>query len=414
MKDILRSTDGTFEENRQEYETRNEIRINQIQFVHFAIVLLGNVATRFFPIAPYVASIPLLATLATSFAVRVYLFIYFRAKPAYSPARKYVIASFDLAIFTIVSFLFRYQDAYPPIFLSLFAVCVLSMLITLCALRYDQNVLIFTWLLSALIFVVVFPWQVEREYQAPVLGVGLGTLTFIAVVTVYASRSLVAMHREVVTKQQLSRFLAPEMISQVIQKPDLLNRTTELRRATIVFADVRGFTALSEKLPPGEVVDRLNEFLEETSASILKYQGMIDKYIGDAVLGVFGVPTNEDDHAHRAVLAAIEMCRRLDALNELASANNLPTISNGVGVHTGELLIGVIGSSMRFDYTVIGDTVNVASRIESLTRQYETRILCSDATKLELPKNLHLDFVGTVTVKNREQALGVWCPDQII
>ena len=245
----------------------------------------------------------------------------------------------------------------------------------------------------------------------PVLGIGIGTLAFITVVTAYTSESLLAMHREAVTKQQLTRFLPPELVNEVFAKPELLNRQTELRTATVVFADLRGFTALSEKQPPKLVVEKLNEFLDETTTSILGYQGMVDKYIGDAVLGVFGVPLFSEDHALRAVKSALEICKRVDELNAVATSEGFPQISCGIGIHTGELLIGVIGSKVRFDYTVIGDTVNVASRVEGLTRIHNARILCTDATKADLPDDFELRFVGKVGVKNREEELTIWTPD---
>ena len=133
-------------------------------------------------------------------------------------------------------------------------------------------------------------------------------------------------------------------------------------------------------MEPEQVVEFLNEFLEEMTAAIMDHRGMVDKYIGDAVMGVFGVPAYADDHALRALQSAIDMRNRLNKLNVGLKDRGLPELSIGIGLHTGELLIGAIGSTRRLDYTVIGDTVNVASRIEGMTRSYPVEILMSDST----------------------------------
>ena len=400
-----------FEHNRRIYETSNEARINLLQLAHFSIVFVGNIATRYLPIAPYEASNAFVGLLGLSLLFRVALFFYFKSAPRYDWRRKYFISSVDLVIFTLSVLLLSSQRAYSELFLSLFAVCIFSMLVVLNGLRYDRIVMLYNGIASIAIFACYFPWQVDPSVQMPVLGIGIGTLAFITVVTAYTSESLLAMHREAVTKQQLTRFLPPELVNEVFAKPELLNRQTELRTATVVFADLRGFTALSEKQPPKLVVEKLNEFLDETTTSILGYQGMVDKYIGDAVLGVFGVPLFSEDHALRAVKSALEICKRVDELNAVATSEGFPQISCGIGIHTGELLIGVIGSKVRFDYTVIGDTVNVASRVEGLTRIHNARILCTDATKADLPDDFELRLVGKVGVKNREEELTIWTPD---
>ena len=164
-------------------------------------------------------------------------------------------------------------------------------------------------------------------------------------------------------------------------------------------------------MSPEKVVEFLNDFLEEITGAILDHKGMLDKYIGDAVMGVFGVPYPSDDHALRALRAAIDMRDRLNGLNVNLKQKQLPELSVGIGLHTGDLLIGAIGSTRRLDYTVIGDTVNVASRIEGMTRNYPVEILVSDATSVALAGAVELYQIATVHVKNRVEPLTLWSPD---
>ncbi len=173
----------------------------------------------------------------------------------------------------------------------------------------------------------------------------------------------------------------------------------------------RGFTALSEHLRPQEVVDFLNQFLAQMAEAIIEQHGMVDKYIGDAIMGVFGAPGQHPTHATQAVRSALAMQVRLRLLNEQLQARQLPTLDLGIGIHTRELVIGAIGSRQRLDYTVIGDTVNVASRIESLTRQYGERILLSSETRAALGELDGLRAVDSVEVKNRRQPVMVWAID---
>jgi adenylate cyclase len=223
--------------------------------------------------------------------------------------------------------------------------------------------------------------------------------------------SLTRIHKDASIKENLARFLPPELVEKMMNEPDLLERKTEKRTATVIFTDIRGFTSFSEKMPPEKVLEFLNEFLEEMTEAIMGNKGMVDKYIGDSVMGVFGVPFYADDHAIRALRSAMDMQVRLARLNEDLKQKGLPFLSIGIGLHTGELLIGAIGSTRRLDYTVIGDTVNVASRIEGMTRSYPVEILLSESTRSFIGNEIKLYEIATVQVKNRLEPLTLWSPD---
>lgn len=168
----------------------------------------------------------------------------------------------------------------------------------------------------------------------------------------------------------------------------------ELSQATVLFTDIRGFTALSERTPPDLLVDLLNRYFERMSAAVREEGGFVNKYIGDAVMAVFGLPIPLGGHALRALACARKMIRYRDELNHELEAEGLAVIQTGIGIHTGSLLSGNIGSPERLEYTVIGDTVNTASRIEGATRKAPTDLLFS----AEVARAIHVEY-GAVTVR---------------
>jgi class 3 adenylate cyclase len=404
-------TEPEFEKLRQSQETRNEIIINYIQMIIIGIVFLANVATHFSSAAPYRASALLLSFVATAFIARLAIFFYLRKQPPYKPTRKYVISTLDLAAYTGVALLLGAQGAYPWLFLSVRVICTYAMLIALSGLRYSTRVVIYTGLATLLLNTSIFALLAPATFRWPTAMLGVITLSCVAICTAYNVASLIRIHRDAAAKESLARFLPPELVEQVMNDPGLLQRKTERRNATVIFTDIRGFTRFSEKMSPEQVVEFLNDFLEEMTGAIMDHNGMLDKYIGDAVMGVFGVPFYADDHALRALKTALDMRDRLNRLNINLKEKGLPELSIGIGLHTGELLIGAIGSTRRLDYTVIGDTVNVASRIEGMTRSYPVEILLSDATRAAIAGAIELYQIATVQVKNRVEPLILWSPD---
>ena len=263
-----------FEKLRQVQETRNETIINYVQILVFGSVLIANVTTLFLPVAPYRASKLLLAFITVMLLVRVAVFFYLRRPPLYHSARKYVIATFDLVSYTIAPLLLGLQGAYSWLFLSLFAVCSYTILIALSGLRYSNHVVIYTGAVSILLHLSLFLVVLPAELVLPVAMIGTQTLGCVSVCVTYSVASLIHIHREAAAKENLARFLPPELVEQVLKDPQLLQRTTQRRNATVIFTDIRGFTRLSEKLSPEEVVAFLNDFLEEMTGAIMDHQGV--------------------------------------------------------------------------------------------------------------------------------------------
>lgn len=212
-----------------------------------------------------------LGLFATSLLARVVIFFYLRSEPPYSRWRKYVISTFDLVIFTAGPLLLARQDAYPWLFLSVFVVCIYALLIVLAGLRYSRQVVVFNGVATAVLHGLLFALPTEAAYRLPVLVIGLLTLGITTLCIAYCVESLIRIHGEAAIKEKLARFLPPELVEQVTRQPDLLDRKTQRREATVIFTDIRGFTRFSEQLPPEQVVEFLNAFLEEMTLAIMEH-----------------------------------------------------------------------------------------------------------------------------------------------
>ncbi len=201
----------------------------------------------------------------------------------------------------------------------------------------------------------------------------------------------------------LSRYMEPKIVSRLLSRgPRRLVENVE-QEASVLFSDVRGFTTLTEQLGPHDVVDLLNQHFEAMTEEIVACGGTIDKFIGDAVMAVFGDPGRpRADDARRCVQAAIAMVQRRRALNEAALARGAVALNIGVGVATGNVVMGNIGSPRRMNYTVIGDAVNVASRLESLTKEAKRPVLIDSVTRMRLGDAFAVLELGELAVKGRQ------------
>jgi adenylate cyclase len=208
----------------------------------------------------------------------------------------------------------------------------------------------------------------------------------------------------------LDKNVSPEVAAQLLRDGAALGG--EEREVTVLFADLRGFTTLSEKLKPPELLALLNRYLDRMSGEIEHRGGVIDKFIGDAIMALFGAPLTQPDSARRAVDAAVAMERSLAALNHELAAENGPPLAVGIGINTARVIAGNIGSHRRLNYSVVGDGVNVAARLQSLTRtsEYRTNIIVSAATRQALGPEARLvpRPLGKVHVKGRAVAVEIF------
>lgn len=209
-------------------------------------------------------------------------------------------------------------------------------------------------------------------------------------------------------RKAFQSYVAPAVVEEIVRHPERLRLGGERREITILFCDIRGFTGLSEGLEPEALVDVLHDFLNPMSDIIVQYGGTIDKYIGDAIMALFGAPLSLEDHAARACRTALAMTAALKRLDREWEAGGRPPLRVGVGLNTGVAAVGNMGSDRLFDYTAIGDNVNLASRLEGLNKYYGTDILISAPTAQALNDQFILQEVDLVQVKGKKKPLAIY------
>lgn len=211
-------------------------------------------------------------------------------------------------------------------------------------------------------------------------------------------------------KHMLGQYVSPAMLDSVLSSSDGVMKAEigSRERLSILFSDIRGFTSLSEQLPAEDVVDVLNNYFSGMVDIIFTNEGTLDKFIGDAIMAFWGAPIMIENHAQKAVSSATQMIRWLDEYNKDLAERDLPTLAIGVGIHTGEVILGNIGSEKKLDYTVIGDNVNLSSRMEGLTKPYGAAILISNETMQDLGDFAICRVVDQVRVKGKQLPTSIY------
>ncbi|MFQ5899462.1 MAG: CHASE2 domain-containing protein [Candidatus Methylomirabilia bacterium] len=203
-------------------------------------------------------------------------------------------------------------------------------------------------------------------------------------------------------KRRLSRFFSPAVVQELIQHKDDVSLGSARRRVTVLFSDIRGFTSMSERMPPEEVVSFLRDYLTVMTDAVFTHGGTVDKYMGDGIMALYNVPFFQPDHAARAVRTALEFQQRLRPVAARFHAKYGVELRCGVGINTGDAVVGTIGAEQRLDYTAIGDTINLGSRLESLTKELMVSILISESTKQEVQEPFLTRRLGEMRVKGKE------------
>jgi adenylate cyclase len=207
-------------------------------------------------------------------------------------------------------------------------------------------------------------------------------------------------------RETFGRYLTDEVVSTVLESPTGLKIGGEKRKVTMLMSDLRGFTSMSERLPPARVVAMLNRYLTSMVEIIKKYNGTIDEFIGDAIFVLFGAPTWQEDDAQRAVACAVAMQLAMEGVNEQNKQEDLPELEMGIGIHTGQVVLGNIGSFERMKYGVVGSHVNLASRIQSNTTGGQ--ILISEATRQEVGRILKPGRQMEIRAKGIEHPITIY------
>ena len=208
-------------------------------------------------------------------------------------------------------------------------------------------------------------------------------------------------------KRQFGTYVSPELVKKLQNDPSLLRLGGETKRLTFLFSDIRGFTPISEKYQknPQGLTELINRFLDNQTQIILKHGGTIDKYMGDCIMAFWGAPLDDDDQVKNATKAVLEMKESLGGLNERLREEGLDQINTGAGINTGLCVVGNFGSSNRFDYSVLGDSVNLAARLESSCKEYDTDIIISEYSLVD---GYNYIFLDEVTVKGKSEPVKIY------
>jgi adenylate cyclase len=228
----------------------------------------------------------------------------------------------------------------------------------------------------------------------------------LGVLTGSFNRMARSLREKEMIKRAFTRYVAREVVEEVLKDPEHAMLTGERREVTVLFCDIRGFTSLSERLSPEQVVSLLNEFYTLMIETTFKHDGTLDKFLGDAVMAVFGAPIAQPDHAARAVRTALDMRAAVAALGDRRRAAGLDAFEVGIGVSLGEVVAGTVGTEERMEYTVIGDSVNVASRLQD--RAKPGSILLSRRTYEAVRDLVDARSLGAMKVKGKEEEVEVY------
>ena len=209
-------------------------------------------------------------------------------------------------------------------------------------------------------------------------------------------------------KGVFSRYVSPAVMDEILNKAEALNLGGKKEEITIMFTDIRKFTTLSEQLSPEEVVGILNQYFESMNKIVFKYNGTLDKYIGDAIMCFWNAPVKQPDHAERAVKCAIEMVEELKNLNQIFKEQGKPELAIGVGINTGYAIVGNVGSSQMMEYTVVGDTINIAARLQDLTKEYFTPIVISKTVNDLVKDKIETIPLGKMVVKGKTKEVDLF------
>lgn len=223
----------------------------------------------------------------------------------------------------------------------------------------------------------------------------------------YALEAAIARKRETKIRNVFQKYVPNQVIEQFFRAPESM-LIGEERTLAVLFSDIRGFTSISERMSSSDIVESLNKYFERMVDAIMTNRGLVDKYIGDAVMAFFGAPADDSESAYHSVMAALDMVDEHAAFNTWQTARGWPVIRSGIGINYGTVTIGNIGSERKMDYTVVGDMVNVASRLEGLTKFYDERIIISESIYRFIRNRVACRQIDRVQVKGRRRGLAIY------
>lgn len=291
----------------------------------------------------------------------------------------------DVLILVLIGLLMGFYQPRVPTWAS-FALAILLSAV------YVLTTLIYTFGQESIIH--VFPTAIFQMFTILVAFIGF--------------RALSEEENVKFIRNTFSKFVSQDVVEELLANPDTITLGGSKKELTVFFSDVRGFTTISEKLGPEELVQLLNEYLSEMTELIIDYRGTIDKYMGDAIMAFWGAPARNDDHAYYACVAAMAQVQALMKLQEMWSDRNIPVLDIGIGINTGAAVVGNMGSSRRMDYTLMGDTVNLGSRLEGITKTYGVRTAISEFTYERVKDRVYARELDLVRVKGKLEPVRIY------
>jgi adenylate cyclase len=223
-----------------------------------------------------------------------------------------------------------------------------------------------------------------------------------------AYRYFVEDYQKRVVKKLFGRYVSKDVFEQLMAHPDRAELGGKRREMSVLFSDIRGFTTVTEKGDAEALVAQLNEYFSTMVEIVFRHEGTVDKFVGDMVMALFGAPVDDPHHAEHAVATAVDMVSALGELNSKWAAHGLPQLDIGVGINSGDMIAGNIGSSSIMSYTVIGDNVNLGARLESLNKDFGSRIIISDASRTRLTGHYDIRPLGDVVVKGKTRPVAIF------
>jgi class 3 adenylate cyclase len=234
---------------------------------------------------------------------------------------------------------------------------------------------------------------------------GVATLSFLAFLSLFIASLFHHESEKRYIRESFQKYFSPQILEAILNDPDRLkDQRTEI---SVMFSDIRSFTAMTEKLPPERLTKLLQEYFDAMTDEVMATEGVVDKFIGDGIMAFWGAPIQQPDHADRAIATARRMIERLDELKARWKEEGSEGLEMGIGIHLGVATIGNMGSKLRSDYTAIGDVVNVASRLEGLNKKYKSHIIISESARRHLMKPLKTRDIGWVDLAGRDDKVHV-------